>query len=122
MIKSCMEDLSVGIDILEIERVKRVINRFGERFLSRVFTEKERESIPEKNTLLYYALGFSFKESVWKALPEKIQESTYFKDIEIYWSENHPSLQIKNLSFSYSLSFSVNKEFVVTIAILRVTQ
>jgi len=113
-----MEDLGVGIDILEIERIKKAIDRFGERFLDRIFSRKEREAIPDKNTLLYYTLGFSFKESVWKALPQERQKSTYFRDIEIYWRKKEPSLRIKNLSLPYSLSFSVDKEFVVTIAFL----
>ncbi len=118
MIKSRMEDLGLGIDILEIERIKKALNRFGERFLERIFSRKEREAMPEKNTLLYYALGFSFKEAVWKALPEEMQKSTHFRDIAIYWREREPSLRIRNLTLPCSLSFSLDKGCVVTIAFL----
>ena len=113
-----MKEISVGIDILETKKIERAIKRHGERFLRRVFTQKEREKFPDKNLFIYYALNFSFKESVWKALPQKIQKITYFKDIEIYWDSKKPLLKIKNLSSAYLLNFSKDRKFVLTIAIL----
>jgi len=113
-----MENLSVGIDILEIERMKQAVGKYGERFLKKVFTEEEREKMPAKNSPLYYALGFSFKEAVWKALPEKTQEVTSFKDVEVFWEKRKPTLKMKNLSPDYWLSFSQAEEFVVTLALL----
>ena len=57
---------SVGVDIVEIARIESVISRWGERFLSRVYTEAEREfcrgRIPE------LAARFAAKEAVMKAL------------------------------------------------------
>jgi holo-[acyl-carrier protein] synthase len=58
--------VSVGVDIVEIERVAGVIARWGERFLQRVYTETElsycRGRIPE------LAARFAGKEAVTKAL------------------------------------------------------
>ena len=57
---------STGIDIIEIERIARVVERYGERFLHRVYTEAERTlyrgRIPE------LAARFAAKEAVSKAL------------------------------------------------------
>jgi holo-[acyl-carrier protein] synthase len=58
--------LAVGIDLIEIGRVQRAIDRFGERFLRRVFTDAEIETygshVPE------LAARFAAKEAASKAL------------------------------------------------------
>ena len=58
--------LSVGVDIVEIPRVARVVERWGERFLRRVYTDREvaycRGRIPE------LAARFAAKEAISKAL------------------------------------------------------
>jgi holo-[acyl-carrier protein] synthase len=58
--------LSVGVDIIEIERIKQVLQRHGERFLRRVYTEAEiaycRGRVPE------LAARFAAKEAASKAL------------------------------------------------------
>jgi holo-[acyl-carrier protein] synthase len=59
-------ELAVGIDIIEIERVRRVLERHPERFLERVYTPEEvafcRGRLPE------LAARFAAKEAVMKAL------------------------------------------------------
>ncbi|MDD2772353.1 MAG: holo-ACP synthase [Elusimicrobiales bacterium] len=60
--------LGVGIDIVEVKRIKRLIRR-QKTFLSRVFTEAElRYSIGKKNQFQRLAVRFAAKEAVWKAL------------------------------------------------------
>lgn len=58
--------LSVGVDIVELDRVRRATERFGERFLARIFTVEEiaryRDRLPE------LAARFAAKEAVSKAL------------------------------------------------------
>ena len=114
-----MQELSLGIDLLETERIEKAIHRYGGRFLEKVFTQKEQESIPRANSLLYYALGFSFKEAIWKALPEAIQKVTYFKDIEIFWEKRNPWVKIKDSSPTYWLSYSRTRKFVVAMALRK---
>ncbi|MFO7916587.1 MAG: holo-ACP synthase [Anaerolineae bacterium] len=69
--------LSVGVDIIQITRIERVIDRWGDRFLQRIYTEKEliycRGRIPE------LAARFAAKEAISKALGTGIKG--------IYWSE-----------------------------------
>jgi holo-[acyl-carrier protein] synthase len=58
--------LSVGVDIVELDRIQQVVERYGERFLRRVYTPEEiaryRERVPE------LAARFAAKEAVSKAL------------------------------------------------------
>jgi len=56
----------IGTDIVEIARIKQVIDRWGERFLHRVYTEPELNLYGQRPQSL--AAGFASKESVMKLL------------------------------------------------------
>lgn len=56
----------VGVDIIEIDRIKRVTARWGERFLKRVYTEAELGICQTRVPAL--AVRFAGKEAVMKAL------------------------------------------------------
>jgi len=60
------QSLSVGVDLIELDRVRRAVQRHGERFLSRIYTPGEltryRDRLPE------LAARFAAKEAVSKAL------------------------------------------------------
>jgi holo-[acyl-carrier protein] synthase len=58
--------VAVGIDAIEIERIQRALDQFGERFLRRVFTERERERYRGRVSEL--AVRFAAKEATSKAL------------------------------------------------------
>jgi holo-[acyl-carrier protein] synthase len=58
--------VAVGIDIIEIARIQRTIDDFGERFLHRVFTERERERYRGRTNEL--AARFAAKEATSKTL------------------------------------------------------
>ncbi len=106
----------VGIDIVNLRKFEKITKRYQERFLKKIFTETEIKKIPGRETL-FYAINFSFKESIWKSLPEKMQKNTFFKDIEIVWENGIPSARIKKNPWPSSLSFSFSKDFVITISI-----
>ena len=72
----------VGIDLIEIERVRRALERHGDGFRARCFTEAEREYCDSKaNPAQHYAGRFAAKEAVGKALGSGV----YFtwREIEI---------------------------------------
>jgi holo-[acyl-carrier protein] synthase len=58
--------LSVGVDLVELDRVRRMVTRYGDRFLARIYTPREvalyRDRVPE------LAVRFAAKEAVSKAL------------------------------------------------------
>ena len=77
-----MTSLRVGVDLIEIERVRRALDRHGDGFRERCFTEAERAYCDSKpNPAQHYAGRFAAKEAVGKALGSGV----YFtwKEIEI---------------------------------------
>ena len=58
--------LHIGVDIIEIARIERVLERWGERFLHRIYTEPELKLCRKKPSRL--ATRFAGKEAVMKAL------------------------------------------------------
>ena len=72
----------VGIDIVRVERIKRVIEKWGERFLKRVFTENEI-AYCYKKTIPYLSLAvrFAAKEALIKAISSEVPVT--LTDIEV---------------------------------------
>jgi len=113
-------DVYTGIDIVDIERFRQAIERYRNRFINRVFTAREITAIPAKNKNLYLCISFSFKESVWKALPEEMQKDFYFRDIEIIWRRGKPIVSLKGKTDNpgLNLHFFKTGNSVVTTAVL----
>ena len=61
-----MKDISVGVDIIEIDRISATLERFGDRFLQRVYTDGEAAYCRGRAPQL--AARFAAKEAVMKAL------------------------------------------------------
>lgn len=77
--------VGTGIDIAEVPRVGEAIERFGERFLRRVFTEGERKYCDSKaNRVERYAARFAAKEAAMKALGTGWNRGVRWRDIEVY--------------------------------------
>ncbi|HEY7538398.1 MAG TPA: holo-ACP synthase [Gaiellaceae bacterium] len=74
--------LRVGVDLIEIERVRRVLERHGDGFRERCFTAAERAYCDSKpNPAQHYAGRFAAKEAVGKALGSGVHFT--WKEIEI---------------------------------------
>ena len=74
----------VGTDIIEIERIKRSIERHRQHFLDRVFTEKEQEyCLRHRESERHFAGRFAAKEAVVKALGTGFTRGIGWLDIEI---------------------------------------
>jgi len=118
MKKKAMVVPSPGIDILEISRVRTAARRYGHRFLNKIFTGRELRRLPKRNRTLYYALGFSFKEAIWKALPERLQKETGFTTIEIFWRGGRPSALVKGTKYPLLLTHVRQDDVVLAVAVL----
>jgi len=76
--------VGTGIDITEVPRIAQSIERFGERFLNRVFTEGERRFCDAKaNRVERYAARFAAKEAAMKAIGTGWNHGVTFRDIEV---------------------------------------
>lgn len=71
--------VEVGIDVIEIDRIAAVLEKHGERFLMRCFTEKERQRYGARPAEL--AARFAAKEATMKALGTGIR-GVRWRDIE----------------------------------------
>jgi len=73
-----------GIDIAEVPRIADSIERFGDRFLNRIFTEGERRYCDSKaNRVERYAARFAAKEAAMKAIGTGWNHGVAWKDIEV---------------------------------------
>ena len=76
--------LGIGSDVIEIERVRESIERFGGRFLERVFTPGEIAYCQrKKNTAESFAARFAAKEAGANALATGISRGVSWKEIEV---------------------------------------
>ena len=75
-----MAVLQSGVDLIEVDRLEKAIERHGERFLKRIFTEKELDQL--KDNLPSLAARWACKEAVAKALATGIGDVSW-QEIEI---------------------------------------
>jgi holo-[acyl-carrier protein] synthase len=76
--------LGIGSDLIDIERIERTIERFGARFLERVFTPVERELSERRvNRAASYAKRYAAKEACAKALGTGFRRGVYWRDLGV---------------------------------------
>lgn len=76
--------IGIGSDIIDIRRIERSVERFGERFLNRVFTSVEREKAESRRRRIdTYAKRFAAKEACAKALGTGIYRGVTWKQMEV---------------------------------------
>jgi holo-[acyl-carrier protein] synthase len=85
--------IGLGADLIEVERVRGVIARQGERFLARVFTAEEQAycaamAHPHK----HYAARFAAKEAVSKCFGTGIGAELGWRSVSVYHGERHQPL------------------------------
>ena len=75
-----------GVDIIEINRIQESIEKLGDTFLNKVYTQKEIEYCESKgkNKYQHYAARFAVKEAAFKAVSESVEDkfAISWKDIE----------------------------------------
>ena len=118
--------LTTGVDIIEIPRIKQVLDRYGQRFLDRVFTPDEIAYCRGRAPNL--AGRFAAKEAAMKALGTGVRGVSW-KDIEVIRADSGaPSLRLhgraekraERLQMSeMSLSISHSREYAVAFVVTQ---
>ena len=73
-----------GIDIIDIKRIKKVIDKYGIKFKKRCFSKSEIERSEKKlNSVESYAKRYAAKEACAKALGTGLARGVFWKDIEV---------------------------------------
>jgi holo-[acyl-carrier protein] synthase len=76
--------VGTGIDITEVPRIADAIERYGERFLRRIYTENEISYCDSKaNRIERYAARFAAKEAAMKALGTGWNHGVRWRDVEV---------------------------------------
>jgi holo-[acyl-carrier protein] synthase len=84
-----MSIIGIGIDLVECSRIQHSLDRFGERFLKRVFTDGEiAYSMSMKFPARHLAARFAAKEAVSKAFGTGIGKSMGWRDIDVRKKES----------------------------------
>ena len=115
---------AIGVDIVEIERVESAIKRWGERFLSRIYTETELKTCRDRLSSL--ASRFAAKEAVMKVLGTG-GIGIGWREIEILTGDDgKPSVKLYGQALNkaeelnlkeVSVSLSDSKQHAVAVAI-----
>lgn len=83
--------LGLGTDLIDIRRIERTLERFGDRFVERVFTPTERARAERRlDRAAAYAKRYAAKEACAKALGTGFRRGVYWRDIGV---DNRPSGQ-----------------------------
>jgi len=122
--------IGCGIDLVKIERVEKIIKRWGDNFVFRIFTPSEREYCEKKKGNKYqsYAGRFAAKEALLKSLGLGLR-GVNWKEIEIENNElGQPIIEtsgkLKKIASvkgvgKYFISISHTKDYVIAQVILE---
>jgi holo-[acyl-carrier protein] synthase len=118
-----MAVLGIGTDIVSIRRIEALINKYGNRFLKRVFTVQEQEYCRSKaRSGQHFAGRFAAKEAIAKAL----YQSGYLDVIPLSHIEvsndryGRPVVAVSNLyDRRIKLSISHDQEYAIAMAVVE---
>ncbi|MBN1578625.1 MAG: holo-ACP synthase [Chitinispirillaceae bacterium] len=100
----------IGIDVVEIERIDKLIEKYGSHFLEKVFTPGEIAYCNQKaHPALHFAGRWAAKEAFYKALPESFQPFATWKSIEVLPENASGRPEIRVLSFDVADNFQKEK-------------
>ena len=90
--------IGIGSDLIDINRIARSLDRFGERFTRRVFTEVEQaKSDRRKERAASYAKRFAAKEACAKALGTGLARGVFWRDMGVVnLPGGKPTMQLTN--------------------------
>ncbi|MFL3877304.1 holo-[acyl-carrier-protein] synthase [Wolbachia endosymbiont of Trichogramma kaykai] len=107
----------IGTDIVYIPRILRISQKYGEKFLNKVYTKKEIEISKKYNSqevrAKYFAKRFAAKEAFVKALGTGFSQGIIMKDIEIYGNirgKPHLAMTKDFISKDYKIHLSLSDD------------
>lgn len=88
--------IGLGNDIIDIRRIEETIDRYGERFLNRIFTDIERKKSDRRHLrAASYAKRFAAKEACAKALGTGLRQGVFWRDMGVVnLASGRPTMQL----------------------------
>jgi holo-[acyl-carrier protein] synthase len=101
----------IGVDVIQNERLRESIDRFGARFLNRIYTEAEKEYCSKSaNPAIHYAARWAAKEAAFKALGTGWAAGVKWKDIEVIrLPSGKPELHVYGEALTIATSQGANR-------------
>ena len=114
----------IGTDLVNSERVEKLLTKFGNKFLFKIFSKKEiNNSKTSFNKALYFSKKFAGKEAFWKAMSPNKKNTLYLNEIEILsnnngkpyvnligMTKNKVSYLEKSLNYKFDFHISISDE------------
>lgn len=126
--------IGIGSDLIDITRIERTLERFGDRFIQRCFTEVERtKSDRRANRAGSYAKRYAAKEACSKALGTGFRQGVFWRDMGVVnLSSGKPTLiltggaatrlvEITPVGMKPSIDLSLTDEHPIAQAIVIIT-
>lgn len=109
-----MNLIGIGIDVVEVSRIKSSLDEFGEKFLTRIFTESEREYCQkQKRPELHLAARFAAKEAIAKAFGTGIGKEVGWLDMEILRkTSGEPEVNLEGAAAAFAKKRGVSQVMV----------
>ena len=125
----------IGTDILDISRLDKILKKFDQKFISKIYGEQEINLINKKNKNynLYLGKRFAAKEACWKAISPDRGEGVFFKEIQTLNDQNgkpyllfsgRTAFYIKNKEkklngkFKFDISLSDEPPYVIAFVVI----
>lgn len=84
-----------GVDIIKVNRVERMLNRFGQRFKTRIYTEAEIDyCMTASNKIESFAARLAAKEAVYKVLSSEL-DTLCWQEISVRMENYMPTIYLK---------------------------
>ena len=81
--------IGIGVDIIEIDRIKQSVDTYGDSFLNKIYTKTELDYCLAKfNKYQHLAARFAAKEAIYKAIATGWEKDATWKNMEIINEEN----------------------------------
>jgi holo-[acyl-carrier protein] synthase len=106
--------IGLGIDVIQNERIAQSLERFGERFISRIFTEGETAYCQAAaRPAIHFAVRFAAKEAAFKALGTGWAKGVRWRDVDIHrLASGQPELHLHGEALNRATSLGANRFFV----------
>lgn len=121
-----MNVIAIGLDATDLPRIAQMLERYGDRFLQRVYTDREIAYCTRRRDPVPHLAGrFAVKEAAMKALGTGHAYGVLWKDIEVIRRGGPPQLQLHGAAARRADTMNVRRSLVTithseTIAIAQV--
>lgn len=103
-----MAIVGIGLDVVELDRIQRILHRFKDAFALRILTEAELRELPAK-PIPFLASRFAAKEAAVKALGTGFSQGVLFQHVEtLTLASGQPVLNLTGRAFELARDLGVS--------------